>query len=61
MVGDAEWSATGRLGVSMVALSQVDDLAFSIGRSVSRLVEMQCKEYFTDVRLNKPHLRIPEA
>jgi hypothetical protein len=45
----------------MVALSQVDDLAFSIGRSVSRLVEMQCVEYIADVSLAKPHLRIPRA
>lgn len=61
MVGDAEWSATGRIGVSLVALSQMDDLVFSIGRSVSRLVEMQCVEYIAEVQQTKPHLRLPEV
>ena len=35
-----EWSATGRVGVSLAQLSAVRDVAFSFARAQSRLVEM---------------------
>jgi protein AFG1 len=35
-----EWSATGRIGVSLAQLSAANDLAFSFRRAASRLVEM---------------------
>ena len=35
-----EWSATGRIGVSLAQLSSANDLAFSFRRAASRLVEM---------------------
>jgi hypothetical protein len=38
--GDVEWSATGRIGVSLAQLSAVRDVAFSFERAESRLAEM---------------------
>lgn len=38
--GDIEWSATGRIGVSLAQLSAVRDVAFSFKRAESRLAEM---------------------
>jgi protein AFG1 len=38
--GEMEWSATGRVGVSLAQLSAVRDVAFSFRRAESRLVEM---------------------
>ena len=38
--GDVEWSATGRIGVSLAQLSAVRDVSFSFKRAESRLVEM---------------------
>jgi protein AFG1 len=35
-----EWSATGRIGVSLAQLSAVQDVSFSFKRAESRLVEM---------------------
>ncbi|WP_232368888.1 cell division protein ZapE [Alteromonas sp. BL110] len=35
-----EWSATGRIGVSLAQFSSANDLAFSFRRAASRLVEM---------------------
>ncbi len=46
MVGDVEWSATGRIGVSLAELSGVTDVAFAMHRALSRLAEMQSEEYF---------------
>ncbi|MFW8590788.1 cell division protein ZapE [Glaciecola sp. 2405UD65-10] len=40
-----EWSATGRIGVSLAQLSAANDLAFSFRRAESRLVEMGGKEW----------------
>ena len=40
-----EWSATGRIGVSLAQLSATNDLAFSFRRAASRLVEMGGKEW----------------
>ena len=40
-----EWSATGRIGVSLAQLSAANDLAFSFRRASSRLVEMGGKEW----------------
>ena len=40
-----EWSATGRIGVSLAQLSAANDLAFSFRRAASRLVEMGGKEW----------------
>jgi protein AFG1 len=40
-----EWSATGRIGVSLAQLSGANDLAFSFRRAASRLVEMGGKEW----------------
>ncbi|WP_100657844.1 cell division protein ZapE [Alteromonas flava] len=40
-----EWSATGRIGVSLAQLSSANDLAFSFRRAASRLVEMGGKEW----------------
>ncbi len=40
-----EWSATGRIGVSLAQLSSANDLAFSFRRALSRLVEMGGKEW----------------
>lgn len=38
--GDVEWSATGRIGVSLAQLSAVRDVSFSFQRAESRLVEI---------------------
>jgi protein AFG1 len=38
--GEVEWSATGRIGVSLAQLSAVQDVSFSFQRAESRLVEM---------------------
>jgi protein AFG1 len=38
--GSTEWSATGRLGVSLAALSGLQDAAFAQRRAASRLHEM---------------------
>jgi len=38
--GEMEWSATGRIGVSLAQFSAVQDVAFSFRRAESRLVEM---------------------
>ena len=40
-VGGMEWSATGRMGVSLAGLSAVRDVSFSFSRAASRLAEMQ--------------------
>lgn len=40
-----EWSATGLNGVSLAQLSGANDLAFSVRRAASRLVEMGGKEW----------------
>jgi hypothetical protein len=40
-INDTEWSSTGRIGVSMAALSGVKDVEFSRARAESRLLEMQ--------------------
>lgn len=40
-----EWSATGRVGVSLAQFSSANDLAFSFRRASSRLVEMSGKEW----------------
>ena len=40
-----EWSATGRVGVSLAQFSSANDLAFSFQRAASRLVEMGGKEW----------------
>jgi protein AFG1 len=40
-----EWSATGRIGVSLAQLSSANDLAFSFRRAASRLAEMGGKEW----------------
>ena len=43
--GYYEWSATGRVGVSLAQFSSANDLAFSFRRAASRLVEMGGKEW----------------
>jgi predicted ATPase len=45
MVGGAEWSATGRVGVSLAEYSAVKDVGFAFARAKSRLVEMQTPQY----------------
>ncbi|UTW01445.1 cell division protein ZapE [Marinomonas rhizomae] len=40
-----EWSATGRVGVSLAQFSAANDLAFSFRRAASRLEEMGGKEW----------------
>lgn len=40
-----EWSATGRIGVSLAELSAVEDVAFAFDRAQSRLIEMQSVDY----------------
>ena len=46
MIGSAtEWSATGRLGVSLAEFSAVNDVAFAFKRALSRLMEMQGAPY----------------
>jgi predicted ATPase len=39
--GEVEWSATGRMGVSLAPLSMVRDVSFSVQRCASRLNEMK--------------------
>ena len=46
-INDTEWSSTGRIGVSMAALSGVRDVTFSKERAISRLIEMQCAGYLS--------------
>ena len=41
VIGDVEWSATGRVGVSLAELAAVRDTGFAFGRACSRLHEMQ--------------------
>lgn len=43
--GDVEWSATGRVGVSLAQLSAVKDVAFSFRRAESRLAEMSGEQW----------------
>lgn len=43
--GGMEWSATGRVGVSLAQLSAVKDVVFSFQRAESRLVEMSGKDW----------------
>jgi carbon monoxide dehydrogenase subunit G len=38
--GRVEWSATGRIGVSLAQLSSVREVSFSFARADSRLAEM---------------------
>jgi len=40
-----EWSATGRVGVSLAQFSSANDLAFSFRRAASRLVQMGGKNW----------------
>ncbi len=48
-----EWSATGRIGVSLAQFSSANDLAFSFRRAASRLVEMGGKEWGGQKSLNR--------
>ena len=48
MVGEAEWSATGRIGVSLAELSAVKDVGFAFNRALSRLIEMQSPPYVAE-------------
>lgn len=43
--GDVEWSATGRIGVSLAQLSAVRDVSFSFQRAESRLAEMNSSSW----------------
>lgn len=45
MIGEMEWSATGRAGVSLGELSGVKETSFAYARAVSRLQEMGSVEY----------------
>jgi len=45
MIGEAEWSATGLIGVSLAELASVKDVGFSFRRALSRIVEMQSLSY----------------
>ena len=47
MLGDVEWSATGRMGVSMGGLSAVVDINFAAARTASRLQQM-CTQSWHD-------------
>ena len=49
-IGNVEWSATGRAGVSLAEVAAVKDVAFAFGRAVSRLREMQGTEYAQKTR-----------
>ena len=40
MIGGLEWSATGRVGVSLAEMSAVADVKFAFARATSRLYEM---------------------
>merc|ERR1719199_650597 len=44
-IDDTEWSATGRTGVSLYALSAVSELSFAFHRAASRLEEMRSEAY----------------
>jgi len=46
-VDETEWSATGQIGVSLFALSSVEEVKFAYSRAVSRLIEMQSREYLS--------------
>ena len=41
MIGEMEWSATGRAGASLAEYSASRDVAFAFARAQSRLKEMQ--------------------
>ena len=43
--GGVEWSATGRLGVSLAQFSAIEDVRFAFTRAQSRLYEMQGPAY----------------
>jgi protein AFG1 len=43
--GEVEWSATGRIGVSLAQLSAVRDVSFSFQRAESRLAEMKRRSW----------------
>ena len=45
MIGEAEWSATGLIGVSLAEYSAVNDVGFAFRRAQSRLIEMQTEHY----------------
>jgi protein AFG1 len=47
--GNMEWSATGRIGVSLAQLSSVKDVVFSFKRAESRLVEMSSETWGREV------------
>ena len=49
----SEWSATGLLGVSLAALSGLQDSAFSQKRAVSRLHEMLLSDDYPHSRISK--------
>jgi len=60
-VDETEWSATGQIGVSLFALSSVEEVKFAYSRAVSRLMEMQSREYLShskggDLVRRKPDL-----
>ena len=44
-VGDVEWSATGRMKVSLAELASVREVGFAFSRARSRLHEMQGKDF----------------
>ena len=50
-----EWSATGRLGVSLAGLSGLQDAAFARRRAVSRLREMCYSETWPPQPMKPPH------
>ena len=45
MIGEMEWSATGRAGASLAEYSASRDVAFAFARAKSRLKEMQGVTY----------------
>ena len=48
--GDMEWSATGRIGVSLAQLSAVKDVVFSFKRAESRMIEMSGESWGRDTK-----------
>jgi hypothetical protein len=46
--GTMEWSATGRIGVSLAQLSAVKEVPFSFKRAESRLAEMAAAKWGCD-------------
>lgn len=56
MIGDVEWSATGRMGVSLAELSGMTDVAFAMHRALSRLTEMQSLEYIRAAAVHRPEM-----